>query len=66
MDTLNWITAHIHAFEFFGGVTQMILPDNLKTGVVKASSTAPDINRTYQEMAEHYHTAIMPARIPYT
>jgi len=63
MDTTNWITAHLHAFEFFGGVTQMIVPDNLKTGVVKASSTDPVINRTYQEMAEHYHTAIMPARV---
>ncbi|WML37979.1 hypothetical protein RCG19_12045 [Neobacillus sp. OS1-2] len=36
---------------------------NLKTGVVKASSTDPAINRTYQELAEHYHTAIMPARV---
>jgi hypothetical protein len=41
----------------------MIVPDNLKTGVVKASSKDPVINRTYQEMAEHYHTAIMPARV---
>ncbi|MCL6574474.1 MAG: hypothetical protein K6T88_22805 [Bacillus sp. (in: Bacteria)] len=39
----------------------MIVPDNLKTGVVKVSSTDPIINRTYQEMAEHYHTVIMPA-----
>ncbi|WP_026045757.1 IS21 family transposase [Paenisporosarcina sp. TG-14] len=59
----NWISAHIHAFRHFGGVTRMIVPDNLKTGVVKASSTDPIINRTYQEMAEHYHTVIMPARV---
>jgi transposase len=63
MDTVSWITAHIHAFEFFGGVTRMIVPDNLKTGVTKASSTDPIINRTYNEMAEHYQTVIMPARI---
>lgn len=63
MNTDNWITAHIHAFDFFGGVTQMVVPDNLKTGIVKASPTDPIINRTYQEMAEYYHTAIMPARV---
>ena len=63
MDTENWISAHIRAFKHFGGVTQMIVPDNLKTGVVKASSTDPIINQSYQEMAEYYHTAIMPARV---
>jgi transposase len=63
MDSENWISAHIRAFEYFGGVTQMIVPDNLKTGVIKASSTDPIINQSYQEMAEYYHTAIMPARV---
>lgn len=63
MDTENWITAHIHAFEHYGGVTRMVVPDNLKTGVIKASSSDPIINRTYQEMAEHYQTAIVPARV---
>jgi transposase len=63
MNTDNWVSAHIRAFEYFGGATQMIVPDNLKTGVTKASSTDPIINLTYQEMAEHYHTVIMPARV---
>jgi transposase len=63
VSTEYWISAHIRAFRHFGGVTRMIVPDNLKTGVVKASSTDPIINRTYQEMAEHYHTVIMPARV---
>jgi transposase len=63
MNTDNWVSAHIRAFEYFGGATQMIVPDNLKTGVTKASSTDPIINQTYQEMAEHYHTVIMPARV---
>lgn len=62
-DTENWITAHLHAFQFYGGVTRIIVPDNLKTGVDKPSRTNPIINRTYQEMAEHYHTVIMPARV---
>lgn len=62
-DSESWITAHLHAFDFFGGVTKMIVPDNLKTGVEKASRSEPVINRTYQEMAEHYQTIIMPARV---
>ncbi|WP_042356937.1 IS21 family transposase [Bacillus rubiinfantis] len=63
MDIESWITAHIHAFNHFGGITRMVVPDNLKTGVTKASGTNPIINRTYHEMAEHYQTVIMPARI---
>jgi transposase/DNA-binding phage protein len=63
METENWITAHIHAFRFYGGFTRIIVPDNLKTGVVQASRTEPILNRTYQEMAEHYQTTIIPARV---
>ncbi|MTW88363.1 IS21 family transposase [Virgibacillus dakarensis] len=63
METENWITAHIHAFQFYGGVTRIVVPDNLKTGVVKASRSEPTINRIYQEMAEHYNTTIIPARV---
>src|SRR5690606_17187065 len=63
MDTENWITAHIHALQFFGGVPRIIVPDNLKTGVIKASRSEPVINPTYQEMAEHYQTTIIPARV---
>lgn len=63
MNLESWITAHIHAFEFYGGVTRVLVPDNLKTGVTKASRTDPIINQSYQEMAEHYQTTIIPARI---
>ena len=63
MNTESWITAHLHAFQFYGGVARMIVPDNLKTGVDKPSSADPVINRTYHEMAEHYHTVVMPARV---
>ena len=59
----SWITAHIHAFAYFGGVPRMVVPDNLKTGVDKAEWYTPVINRTYHEMAEHYGTAIVPARV---
>ncbi|GAA0504525.1 IS21 family transposase [Salinibacillus aidingensis] len=63
MNVESWITAHIHAFEFYGGVTRIVTPDNLKTGVTKSSKTDPVINLSYQEMAEHYHTTIIPARV---
>ncbi len=57
-----WIRAHVHAYTFFGGVTRILTPDNLKTGIIKNSKAETVINRTYQEMAEHYGTAILPAR----
>src|SRR5437870_6277279 len=60
----DWIGSHIRAFEFFGGVAQIVVPDNLKTGVTKPCFYEPDLNPTYQEMAAHYDTAIIPAR-PY-
>jgi transposase len=58
-----WIAAHVNAFSHFGGVTKILVPDNLKTGVDKASWYTPVINKTYQEMAEHYGTAVVPARV---
>lgn len=58
-----WTTAHIHAYEFFGGVTKILIPDNLKTGVEKASWYTPTINKTYHELAEHYGTVVLPARV---
>ena len=59
----SWIAAHVNAFTFFGGVTQTLVPDNLKTGVEKPSWHSPVINKTYHEMAEHYGTAVIPARV---
>ena len=58
----NWIGSHTRAFAYFGGVPRQIVPDNLKSGVVKACLYDPEINRTYAGMAAHYDTAIMPAR----
>jgi len=59
----DWITAHIHAFGFFGGVPELIIPDNLRSGVSRACRYEPDLNPTYQEMATHYGTAVIPARV---
>lgn len=57
-----WIAAHVNAYRFFGGVTRILTPDNLKTGIIKNTKAETVINRTYQEMAEHYGTAVVPAR----
>jgi DNA replication protein DnaC len=46
----DWIGSHVRAFEFFDGVTQLIIPDNLKSGVTQADRYEPLINRSYQEM----------------
>ena len=62
MKSNHWIEAHIHAYSFFGGVTRILVPDNLKTGVIKNTRTELILNRSYHEMAEHYGTAIIPAR----
>jgi transposase len=58
----HWIEGHIHAFEFMGGVAEITTPDNEKTGVNKACYYEPDLNPTYQEMAAHYGTVVIPAR----
>ena len=59
----SWIVAHVNAFNFFGGVPRILVPDNLKTGVEKTSWHSPVINKTYHEMAEHYGAAVIPARV---
>lgn len=59
----SWITAHVHMFQFFGGVPRIVVPDNLKTGVSKANWHVPEIQKDYQELANHYDTVILPARV---
>jgi transposase len=61
-DLPNWIGAHTRAFEYFGGTTAILVPDNTKTGVTLACRYEPEANRTYAEMAAHYGTVIIPAR----
>ena len=50
----DWIGAHVRMLRFFGGVPKLLVPDNLKSGVHKASFYDPEINRTYGKMADHY------------
>ena len=63
--TGNWIKAHVHMFEFFGGTAPMIVADNCTTAVdhKKSDWYTPVLNTTYHEMAEHYNIAILPARV---
>jgi transposase len=58
----DWIGAHMRAFEFMGGVPEIVVPDNLKSGVTRACRYEPSVNRTYEEMAAHYSVAVVPAR----
>ena len=58
----DWIASHSRAFSFFGGVAQILVPDNLKSGVSKACFYEPDINPTYLDMANYYDTVVIPAR----
>jgi transposase len=60
----HWIASHVRAFEHFRGLPAIVVPDNLRSGVTRANRYEPDLNRTYQEMAEHYGVAIIPTR-PY-
>jgi len=57
-----WIAGHCHAYSFFGGVAKVTVPDNPKTAVIRTCRYEPLLHRTYQEMAEHYGTVIIPAR----
>ena len=58
----DWLGSHARCLEFLGGVPKLIVPDNLKSGVTKACRYDPDVNASYQQLAAHYGTAIMPAR----
>ncbi|MBK7052241.1 MAG: IS21 family transposase [Rhodoferax sp.] len=60
----DWTASHVRAFEFFGGVPAMLVPDNLKSGVNKACHYDPELNPSYRDLAVHYANAVLPAR-PY-
>lgn len=58
----NWLDAHVRAFEYFGGVPKVIIPDNTKTAVSKPDLFDPVVNKSYNEMAMHYRAIVIPAR----
>lgn len=59
----DWIGSHVRMFSYFGGVSEVLVPDNLKSGVKLSHLYDPDVNPTYQEMAAHYAIAVVPARV---
>jgi len=58
----EWLSSHVKMFEFFGGVTTVTVPDNLRSAVVGANLYEPTINKSYLELANHYGTVVIPAR----
>ena len=58
----DWIGSHVRAFEFLGGTSEILVPDNLRSGVSKAHRYEPDLNPTYADLAKHYGVAVLPAR----
>lgn len=60
----SWDQGHISCFEFLGGVPQLVVPDNTKTGVTQPSHYEPDLNPNYSALIAHYGAAVLPAR-PY-
>lgn len=57
-----WVKAHIQMAEYFGGSTEIWVPDNLKSGINTPCRYEPEVNRTYQDLAEHYGAVVIPAR----
>ncbi|MGI6711358.1 MAG: IS21 family transposase [Bacillota bacterium] len=60
----DWINVHISMYDYFEASTRLIIPDNLKTGILSNKKYEdPIVNRAYQELADHYQTAVLPARV---
>jgi transposase len=58
----DWIGAHVRMFRLYGAAPRLLVPDNLKSGINKASFYDPEVNRTYGAMAAHYSVGVLPAR----
>jgi transposase len=61
-ELVHWVSAHVHAFEAMGGCHEIVVCDNLRSGVTRPHRYEPDVNVTYSEMAAHYGVAIIPTR----
>ena len=59
----DWTASHVRALAFFGGVPEVVVPDNLRAAVTSAHRYEPELNPTYQDLATHYGMAIVPARV---
>ncbi|WP_312103049.1 IS21 family transposase [Pygmaiobacter massiliensis] len=63
MKTENWLNCHVHAFDYLGGVARLLIPDNCKTATASNTRYETVVDRSYQELAEYYGIAIVPARV---
>ena len=63
MKSENWLLCHVHAYNYYGGVPRLLIPDNIKTATIQNNRYETILNKSYQEMADHYGTAIVPARV---
>jgi transposase len=63
MKSQTWIACHVNMYNYYGGATRLIIPDNLKVGIDRNTRYETVINRSYYEMAEYYDTAVVPARV---
>lgn len=63
MKTENWLQCHVNAYRYFGGVARLLIPDNCKTATISNTRYDTILNRSYNELAEHYGTAVVPARV---
>jgi transposase len=57
------LLCHVHAYNYFSGVTRLLIPDNCKTATISNTRYDTVLNKSYQELAEHYNTAIVPTRV---
>ena len=62
-DLPSWVGAHVRMLEYFHGSAAIWVPDNLKSGVTLAHAYEPEINRTYEELAQHYGAVVIPTRV---
>jgi len=63
MKSETWITCHVNMYDYFGGATRLLIPDNLRVGVISNTRYETVLNKSYNEMAEYYDTAVIPARV---
>ncbi len=63
LNLASWIGSHVRALEFFGGVPEIIVPDNTKCAVIRPDRYEPDLNPSFADMAAHYGTAVIPTRV---
>ena len=59
----DWTASHVRAFDFLGGCPELVIPDNLRSGVSRADRYEPDLNPSYHDLARHYGVAVLPARV---